>query len=345
VFAFSWLDIVSHRLYLPKLLDSKNPKAWWSSQFLLITAFRFTTIAAGATEVREVFKAFYRGVVRMLMILLHDYPNFLSEYYPSLCEAIAPHFVQLRNIILCAAPKNIRLPTPFLPHLKLDSFPELNMQPVISSQFANHLMVGEFKQELDDFLKTCRNPNFLESLPSRLMIHADPAGSRMLRYNMPMLNALILYSGIRAIHQIQSLGPAENAHPPAHAALVDMCNQLLNSWDTEGRYLLIQAIALHLRYPNAHTRYFTSLILFLFRHSKSDAIREQITRVLLERVHVVRPHPWGLYLAFIELLRNPDYSFWDYTFTTASNEMHLLLKSILQTYRANIETETRNAPS
>ena len=32
---------------------------------------------------------------------------------------------------------------------------------------------------------------------------------------------------------------------------------------------------------------------------------EQITRVLLERLIVNRPHPWGLLITFIELIKNP----------------------------------------
>jgi CCR4-NOT transcription complex subunit 1 len=156
-----------------------------------------------------------------------------------------------------------------------------------------------------------------------------------------MINSLILYAGIRAINQIQSQGALDIMASMVHTTLIEICDQLMNTWDTEGRYLLINAIVNHLRYPNAHTRYFTSLVLFLFRQSKLDLVREQITRVLLERVHVMRPHPWGLYITFIELLRNPEYAFWEYPFMNTSAEMHHLLKSILQTYRINVESEAR----
>jgi hypothetical protein len=36
-----------------------------------------------------------------------------------------------------------------------------------------------------------------------------------------------------------------------------------------------------------------------------EVIQEQITRVLLERLIVNRPHPWGLLITFIELIKNP----------------------------------------
>lgn len=34
-----------------------------------------------------------------------------------------------------------------------------------------------------------------------------------------------------------------------------------------------------------------------------EMIQEQITRVLLERLIVNRPHPWGLLITFIELIK------------------------------------------
>ena len=34
-------------------------------------------------------------------------------------------------------------------------------------------------------------------------------------------------------------------------------------------------------------------------------MQEQITRVLVERLIVHRPHPWGLLITFIELIKNP----------------------------------------
>ncbi len=62
--------------------------------------------------------------------------------------------------------------------------------------------------------------------------------------------------------------------------------------DSEGRYLVLNAAANQLRYPNSHTYYFSCLLLTLFADTKSEAVKEQITRVLLERLVVNRPHPW-----------------------------------------------------
>jgi CCR4-NOT transcription complex subunit 1 len=53
------------------------------------------------------------GVFRVLLVLLHDFPDFLSEYAYSFCEEIPDNFIQIRNIVLAAYPKSIRLQDPF----------------------------------------------------------------------------------------------------------------------------------------------------------------------------------------------------------------------------------------
>ena len=61
--------------------------------------------------------------------------------------------------------------------------------------------------------------------------------------------------------------------------------------DTEVRYLFLNAFANQMRFPNTNTHYFSCTLLYLFAESNTEAIQEQITRVLLERLIVNRPHP------------------------------------------------------
>lgn len=68
------------------------------------------------------------------------------------------------------------------------------------------------------------------------------------------------------------------------------------------------AAANQLRYPNSHTAYFSRLMLALFAESShlEGSIKDQIVRVLLERLLVNKPHPWGLLYTLAELLRKPS---------------------------------------
>ena len=89
---------------------------------------------------------------------------------------------------------------------------------------------------------------------------------------------------------------------------------LFLSLPPSGHYLILNAIANQLRYPNSHTHYFSCALLSLFAETNAEAIQEQITRVLLERLIVNRPHPWGLLITLIELIKNPTYNFWKHEF-------------------------------
>ena len=55
----------------------------------------------------------------MLLVLLHDFPEFLCDYHYGFCDVIPPNCIQMRNLILSAFPRNMRLPDPFTPNLKV----------------------------------------------------------------------------------------------------------------------------------------------------------------------------------------------------------------------------------
>ncbi|KAI8000174.1 CCR4-NOT transcription complex subunit 1 [Camellia lanceoleosa] len=95
-------------------------------------------------------------------------------------------------------------------------------------------------------------------------------------------------------------------------------------FDSERHYLFLNAIANQIRYPNNHTHFFSYVLLYLFLNANKD----QITRVLLERLIVNRPHPWGLLITFIELIKNPKYNFWCTSFTRCALEIEKLFESV-----------------
>merc|ERR1739848_653648 len=102
-------------------------------------------------------------------------------------------------------------------------------------------------------------------------------------------------------------------------------------FNDHGRYISLNAIANHLRYPSSHTYYYSCVMLYLFSEAKDDGVREQITRVLLERLIVHRPHPWGLLITFIELIKNRRYEFWNHAFVKCAPEVEKLFQSVAYT--------------
>jgi CCR4-NOT transcription complex subunit 1 len=80
-----------------------------------------------------------------------------------------------------------------------------------------------------------------------------------------------------------------------------------------------------LRYPNAHTDFFSQTILYIFGKDINDPeeteIRQEITRILLERLAGFWPTPWGLMCTIIELVKNEKYMFFDLPFIKSTPDV------------------------
>ncbi|PWA89109.1 transcription regulator [Artemisia annua] len=335
-FSFVWLELVSHRSFMPKLLSGNAQKGWPYFQRLLVDLFQFMEPFLRNAELGEPVRFLYKGTLRVLLVLLHDFPEFLCDYHFSFCDIIPPSCIQMRNIVLSAFPRNMRLPDPSTPNLKIDLLAEISQSPRILSEVDAALKAKQMKTDVDEYLKTRpQGTSFLPDLKQKLLLSPSEAARAGTRYNVPLMNSLVLYVGMQAIQQLQARTPhgqsmASNASLAIFlvGAALDIFQTLIFELETEGRYLFLNAVANQLRYPNNHTHYFSFILLYLFSESNQEAIQEQITRVLLERLIVNRPHPWGLLITFIELIKNPRYNFWSRSFTRCAPEIEKLFESV-----------------
>jgi CCR4-NOT transcription complex subunit 1 len=199
--------------------------------------------------------------------------------------------------------------------------------PPILSDFSSGLKHGELRTYLDQYLLNRGTPSFLTSLKDRVRVSSPNEGSSE-TYNLSFINSLVMYIGVSSVAQAKARSGSSLfiSSDPGVVALQYLATNL----DIEGQHHLLSAIVLHLRYPNAHTHWFSSLLLHLFSEVKDDAFREVMTKVLLERFIVHRPHPWGALVTFIELLRNQKYEFWNKEFIRIAPEVTLLLESVAQ---------------
>lgn len=327
-FAYAWLEIVSHRVFIGRMLAiTPQQKGWSMYSMLLADLFKFLAPFLRNAELAKPLTMLYKGTLRVLLVLLHDFPEFLCEYHYAFCDVIPPNCIQMRNLILSAFPRTMRLPDPFTPNLKVDVLPEITVSPKIHTNVASLIQPPEFKKNLDSYLKNRTPVTFLSDMRSYLQQVSNEPG---MRYNMSVMNALVLYVGMQAISQINSKGLTPSMSTIAHSAHMDIFQNLGVDLDTEGRYLFLNAIVNQLRYPNSHTHYFSCTLLHLFAEANTEAIQEQITRVLLERLIVNRPHPWGLLITFIELIKNPSFKFWSHEFVKCAPEIEKWPTTILQ---------------
>eukprot|EP00640_Fibrocapsa_japonica_P007106 CAMPEP_0113940734 /NCGR_PEP_ID=MMETSP1339-20121228/6810_1 /TAXON_ID=94617 /ORGANISM="Fibrocapsa japonica" /LENGTH=160 /DNA_ID=CAMNT_0000944669 /DNA_START=1 /DNA_END=483 /DNA_ORIENTATION=- /assembly_acc=CAM_ASM_000762 len=149
------------------------------------------------------------------------------------------------------------------------------------------------------------------------------------------------------------------------SAPMDIFRHLAANLDPEGRYYFLNAIANQLRYPNNHTHYFSCVLLYLFADNANNSsgagassasgseeaaggkeiVQEQITRILLERLIVHRPHPWGLLITFIELIKNSRYNFWGHRFTHCAPEIARVFESVARSCMATAPNQASSEGS
>ncbi len=213
-------------------------------------------------------------MLRILLVLLHDFPEFLCDFHLSLCEMIPSNCVQLRNLVLSAFPRAMRLPDPFTPNLRLDTLPEALQAPRILVDYQASL--GPLKAPLDNFLTTGQPVDLLSSLAGTVAASLSTSAS--------LCTAVTLHLATFSIAQQQVGISTKNV-------TLDFVKALIHSCEGEQRYSVLNIIANQLRYPNSHTSFFSSAMLSLFSETDSEVVQEQITRVLFERLIAHRPHP------------------------------------------------------
>ena len=270
--------------------------------------------------------------MKLFLLLLHDFPEFLTEYCHHLCELIPFKAVQLRNIILSAIPSNlIPLPEPCNANLKLESLHEI-LQPVRNLANISLFEAMPFKKELDSYFVARSPVSYLNDLRGFLVSYT---AEKQVVYNISLINALVLYIGHTAIESIKNINISSVTNTPFN----DIFQSLLLTFDSQGlyfaklsmdkpiadvyflgRYILLNSMIDHLRYPNNDTLFYICVILSLFAET-NEHVREQIVRVLLERLIALRPHPWGIMFTINELIRNPNYKLLDHNFVKCMPEV------------------------
>lgn len=311
-FVFSWMNLISHRTFLPILLHQK--RGWPIFYRLLADMMLFLQPYLGTVQLSNGILKIYKGMVRVFLVLLHDFAEFLVEYHLNLCHLMPNTCVQLRNLILSAFPRKMRLPDPLTLGLQMYRIPECMETPELPPNWTMPLQPIE--SCLIQFLKTKQPVDFVQS---SLMQHTS---------NVVMLNTITLYVGTYGIAQLDSSCDWTQSETMKQSSAVKLFETMVAETDSEKRYLILTSIVNQLRYPNAHTYYFSSLLLHLFASSSNEKVKEQITRVILERLIAHRPHPWGLLVTFIQLIRNKSYKFWENRFLDCSSEIKMVFDDV-----------------
>ncbi|KAJ2610101.1 CCR4-NOT core subunit cdc39 [Coemansia sp. RSA 1365] len=332
-FSFVWLMLVSHRFFFPCLAEERS--SWPLAAGLLKSQLQFLEPFTVTGQITESLKLLYRGVICVILVVLHDYPEFLASYALQLCDTVPANCVQLRNLLLSAYPRDMRLPEPLTPNLKIDLLADISRSPDIPFDHAKPLESTHLRAELESYLHTQQPTDFAVSVIDKLRANDGPdttlqteSKQDAVHYSVAAINALVLHAVV-VITRIED----EAEREAAQRAALGLFQSILDEADAECRYLMVNGMANQLRFPSSHTYLYSRMILALFSKCGED-VRECIARVLIERILVNRPFPWGLLVTLIELLRNPFYAFWSHEFTRISPQIAEILSAVAKSIHA-----------
>ena len=358
-FAFGWLSIVSHRFFMPKLLGGfpNRDQGWPDYHRCLMWLLRFLGPFLAQENMTPSSKSLYNATLRLALVLMHDFPEFLVEFYHTISTAIPPHCVQLRNIVLAAFPSSEAPLPPY--YRRLDQLVgDMQLFPTVRSDYVSALSAGNIRAAIDLHVRSGSPPSqaIVAELKNRIAVKSvGQDGQTVITWNHTLLHAAIFYLGTSCVGRI--MAQRNVVEFDAKAPEVVILANLAFALDSEGelghdatgggcslsgQYYMLSVIADQLRYPSAHTYFFISFLLFLFSTAVAhpnpeqvgSAIPERISRILLERVIVAKPHPWGLIIAFVELMDDESLGFWQQPFVKSEEEIYLLFVRAQQSIAA-----------
>ena len=343
-FAFGWLELLCHRLLVPRVLRAvtnpaapahilNNPRRHWSRYAqLLVFALRFLDPFTKSPDgIQRPVHSFFRSFLKLMLVILHDFPEYILYASYLLCDHIPSCCIQLRNVVLCAFPSNVRLPDPFKydssqPNSDNDTNPECP-DYIIDALRSRNIATGDDIQRLvlgaGNWAATREE---VVGLVGRL-VERTAHGSRS--WNIPAINSLVVTIAMKQLM---------TTHDARITPAFKLYYAMAEAMDNEGRYYLINAFANQLRFPNTHTRFFSSLVLSFFsmppeegNQRTLDLIQEQILRVIVERLAATRPHPWGLLVTFVDLFRDDKYGVWAKPCIRCSPEVERTVMNLART--------------
>lgn len=326
-FTFGWLMLIGHREFLPRLMELPEQAGWVPLANILDHLMYFVGEQLKPLQITEIAKETYRGVVKLLVVLQHDFPEFVTANHSRLSANIPSHCVQLHNLILNANPVPFpKVPDPLQPGLKVDRLDEMREPPEIMNDVEIPLRESGLFDVLEQALRSGPSEDAVAHIAHAIQRKSTQSGFAFvpISVDLDLVESIVVYVGMAAIARASQNGSATFAPNSSDAALISM---LVHELQPEARYFFINSIVSQLRFPNAHTHYFSQALLELFGTDLNDQeeldISQQITRVLLERLLGQWPQPWGLILTVHELVKNEKYKFFDLPFIRSSPDVSI----------------------
>lgn len=235
-FTFSWMALISHRLFMPKLLNMKDREGWSSFHRLIISLLRFLAPFIRKGEMTETTRAIYLGTVRIILVLLHDFPEFLTVYYYSISDAIPASCTQLHNLISSAFPLSVTLPDPLrIKNVETD-LADYNTPPTVLSDFTAALTnSGDLRSTLEKILQRSGGLERHAStgVADKLVLPEARQAALDSKYNAQLINSLVMFTASYVLGKTKAQNGSVKFEPSA-AGVVFLQN-LVEELEPQGR--------------------------------------------------------------------------------------------------------------
>jgi CCR4-NOT transcription complex subunit 1 len=317
-FMYPWLALLSHRLFVPAFLSGPNAQkrggGWTIFTKLLTALFLNLGDLLSMPDSPPVAQDFYRGVLRFFTMLHHDFPDYLIQNHMTLNASVPLQCLQLQNIVNSAVTRAVfnDQPDPFTPGLKINRLEQVRQHPLCQSDYVEVMQEANFMAEVERIAGNSGDDEDFDTV----LAHVDPQDGRV---DGLVVNALVVYIGIQQTNVASVFSSASGG-----ARLLE---RLLRVCSPKARYHLVSAMANQIRYVNSMTHYYSTAMQHWFSTGAQE-VQEQIMRVLCERLMVPRPHPWGLIVMMLEMVKNETNNIWSLPWIKTAPQVESMLLNL-----------------
>ena len=137
---------------MPNLLE--RYECWDAYYELICDLFKFSRDNMPEDELKEYLpcQIFYKGILRIIIVLIHDFPDFLSAFSLQLCLNIPYKWIQIRNIVLSSYPRELKFRSP----KTITNRDELDKEPNAST-LPKYYRLKFDKQKYNQFISLFQN--------------------------------------------------------------------------------------------------------------------------------------------------------------------------------------------
>ena len=331
IFTMGWLELISCNLFVSNFLEpplnplhskkkDKNDKYEKYEKYLslLIQILNYLDSLNQKIISDYNYVIFIEKLYKFFFLLSNSYPEFVSSYYYQLITSLSGEtssFIQLKNIILSASPRNIPLPDI---ELGISNTEEDDKTEDSNSTGENNININNnlfsnikktatiiydtgfllekkgIKALIDKYINEEKD-TFLVNLVKLLESLEDEKEENQI------FNAIVIYwSQSKHKHYLSEKSIKSKE------IIFKFYLYLLNKLNENQRSLLINAILNSMRFPSVQTMSYSLLFQELFFDLKNDEIKEHMLNNILERL-LYKPLPWGLKYTMVNLYKKDKF--------------------------------------